>query len=212
MKNKIDLPKISEPALLPPQHVEALQTKEEYSGCLISDTQFQYQEADKVSFDKVFFKNVTVSDSSLCGMELTDVIFENCDLSNVNFSEAFVHRTEFRQCKMIGTDFTRARFQHVRVIGSICDFASFRFGTLKLLSFEQCSLVSSDYYQSTFQKVSFAECKIDQAVMAGVKLRDTDLSDCEFTGLQVDIEDLPGCIISADQAASFAGLLGLVIK
>ncbi|WP_310831757.1 pentapeptide repeat-containing protein [Paenibacillus pedocola] len=212
MKDKIDLPKISDPALLPPQQIDLLETKEEYSNCLISDVQFEYQEADKVSFDKVFFKNVIISNSSLRGIELTDVIFENCDLSNVNFSEAFVHRTEFRQCKMIGTDFTRARFQNVRVIGSICDFASFRFGNLKLISFEQSSLVSADYYQSIFQKVSFEECKIDQAVMAGVRLKDTDLSSCEFTGLLVDIEDLPGCIISADQAASFAGLLGLVIK
>lgn len=212
MKDKIDLPKISDPALLPPQLIDALQTKEEYSSCLISDTHFEYQEADKVSFDKVYFKNVTFSDSTLRGIELTDVIFESCDLSNVNFSEAFVHRTEFRQCKMIGTDFNRSRFQNVRVIDSICDFASFRFGNLKLLSFEQSSLISSDYYQAGFQKVSFEECKIDQAVMAGVKLKDTDLSDCEFTGLHVDIEDLPGCIISADQAASFAGLLGLVIK
>ncbi|MNI84300.1 hypothetical protein D3C73_1411910 [compost metagenome] len=100
----------------------------------------------------------------------------------------------------------------MRIIDCISDFASFRFGNLKLTSFEQSSLISSDYYQAAFQKVSFTECKLDQAVLAGVKLKDTDLSDCEFTGLQVDAEDLPGCIISADQAASFAGLLGLIIK
>ncbi|WP_342564648.1 pentapeptide repeat-containing protein [Paenibacillus sp. FSL R7-0345] len=209
---KIEFPKIPDPALLPPQHIDALQTKEEYSRCQISDIQLEYQEAEKVSFDKVLFKNVTISESTLRAIELTDVVFENCDLSNVDFSEAFVHRTEFRQCKMIGTDFTRARFQNVSVIDSLCDFSSFRFGKLKLIGFSQCSLNSADYYQADFQKVSFEDCTIDQAVMAGVKLKDTDLSSCEFSGLQVDIEDLPGCIISADQAASFAGLLGLVIK
>ncbi|MBY0014427.1 pentapeptide repeat-containing protein [Paenibacillus typhae] len=210
--DKIETPKITDAALLPLQPIDALQTKEEYSRCQISDIQLEYQEAEKVSFDKVLFKNVIISESSLRAIELTDVIFENCDLSNVNFSEAFIHRTEFRQCKMIGTDFTRARFQNVSVINSLCDFASFRFSKLKLTAFGQCSLNSADYYQADFQKVAFEDCKIDQAVMAGVRLKDTDLSSCEFTGLLVDLEDLPGCIISADQAASFAGLLGLVIK
>ncbi|MEK4062992.1 MULTISPECIES: pentapeptide repeat-containing protein [unclassified Paenibacillus] len=212
MNHKIDPPKIADPLSLPVQQVFSLESKEEFSLCAISDTFIEYQEASKVSFDKVLFKNVTITESTLRAVELTDVIFENCDLSNVDFSEAFIHRTEFKLCKMIGTDFTRARFQNVRVTDCIGDFASFRFGNFKQTAFENSSLNSADFYQSAFNKMSFSVCKIDQAVMAGSKLRDIDLSDCEFSGLNVDIEDLPGCIISADQAASFAGLLGLVIK
>lgn len=49
-------------------------------------------------------------------------------------------------------------------------------------------------------------------MLSGSKLNGIDLSDCEFDGLQVDIEDLNGRIISPHQASSFVGLLGLVIK
>lgn len=212
MNYKIDPPKIADPLSLPAQQVFSLESKDEFNLCAISDTLIEYQEASRVSFDKVLFKNVTITESTLRSVELTDVIFENCDLSNVNFSEAFVHRTEFRQCKLIGTDFTRARFQNVRVMDCIADFASFRFGNFKQTAFENSSLTSADFYQCSFNKMLFTACKLDQAVMAGTKLKDIDLSDCEFSGLNVDTEDLPGCIISADQAASFAGLLGLVIK
>jgi uncharacterized protein YjbI with pentapeptide repeats len=212
MNNKIEQPRIPEPGLLLPQQIHSLASKDEFSRCLIAGDLIEYQEASKVSFDKVIFKNVTITESSLHGIELTDVIFEHCDLSNVDFSDAFMHRTEFRDCRMIGTDFTRARFQNVSVIGCIGEFAVFRFANFKGASFERSSLVSADYYQSTLNGLYFTECNLDQATLAGCKLRDIDLSDCEFAGLMVDLKDLDGCIISADQAASFAGLLGLVIK
>ncbi len=53
---------------------------------------------------------------------------------------------------------------------------------------------------------------MDQANLSGSKLEGIDLSDCEFDGLMVEIEDLKGCTISHSQASSFVGLLGLVIK
>ncbi|MFD2875609.1 pentapeptide repeat-containing protein [Paenibacillus rhizoplanae] len=73
-------------------------------------------------------------------------------------------------------------------------------------------MVSADYYQSTLKDLYFSECNLEQATLAGCKLKGVDLSECEFIGLLVDLQDLEGCIISAEQAASFAGLLGLVIK
>jgi uncharacterized protein YjbI with pentapeptide repeats len=76
----------------------------------------------------------------------------------------------------------------------------------------ECSLVSGDFFQATPQKLEFTECNIDQALLSGVKLKGMDLSDCNFDSLHVDIEDLDGCIISDAQAASFVGLLGLIVK
>lgn len=212
MSNKIEQPRIPEPELLLPQQIHSLASKDEFSRCLISGSLIEYQDAARVSFDKTIFKNVTIAESSLNGIELTDVIFDHCDLSNVDFSDAFIHRTAFRDCRLIGTDFTRARFQNVSVIGCIGEFAVFRFVSFKGVSFERSSLISADYYQSSLNGLYFSECNLDQATLAGCRLKDIDLSDCEFTGLTVDLQDLNGCIISAEQAASFAGLLGLVIK
>jgi len=212
MNFKIDSPKITAPDTLLPEQIYSLHNKDEFSRSCISDTVIDNQEASKVSFDQVIFKNVTILESSLTGIELMDVIFERCDLSNVDFTNAIIHRTEFRSCKLIGTDFTRGRFQNVRVVDCIGDFSTFRLANLKQVSFENSSLTSSDYYEANFQKVNFSECKIDQATLSGTKLNGIDLSDCDFSGLIVDIQDLQGCIISAQQAASFVGLMGLVIK
>lgn len=212
MNFKITSPKITDADLLLPKQILSLRTKDEISCCSISDTTIEHQDAHKVSFDQVIFKNVTITESSLTGIELMDVIFDHCDLSNVDFTNAIIHRTEFRNCKLIGTDFTRGRFQNVYVKDCLGDFATFRLTNLKQVAFDDSLLRNSDYYQSSFQKVAFSRCNIDQAMLAGTKLGGMDLSDCEFSGLVVDIQDLEGCIISPQQAVSFVGLLGLVIK
>lgn len=212
MKSKLEQPKI--PSDLPDisDRMHALMTKDEFSHGCIEDITIHSQEAARVSFEKIVFRNVTIAESSLPDAELTDVIFEKCDLSNVDFAGIFLHRTEFRNCKLMGTDFTKSRLQHVSFLSCLSDYALFRFANFKQVEFEDCSLVSADYYQSSLNKTSFIRCKIDQAILSGVKLKGIDLSDCDFDELMVEIDDLRGCIISAGQASTFAGLLGLVIK
>jgi uncharacterized protein YjbI with pentapeptide repeats len=212
MKPKIDPPQIPDNLPNLTEEVTSLRSKDEFHLGSISDVIIDNQDAGKVSFDKVRFRNVTVTESSLAGIELTDVIFEKCDLSNVCLTDSFFHRTEFRTCKLLGTDFTKSRFQNVRFIGCAADYAAFRFANFKQAAFEDCSLISADYFHSVFHKTSFNACHIDQANMSGAKLEGIDLSDCEFGGLIVEIEDLNGCIISPRHASSFVGLLGLIIK
>jgi uncharacterized protein YjbI with pentapeptide repeats len=80
------------------------------------------------------------------------------------------------------------------------------------VSFEDCSLISADYYTSIFKKILFTRCNMDQAYMIGSKLTGVDLSDCTFDQLNVEIQDLDGCIISSHQASSFVGLMGMIIR
>jgi uncharacterized protein YjbI with pentapeptide repeats len=212
MKPKIEAPKIPDNLTPWGRDILSLQPKDEFRLFSISDMVLEGQEAAKVSFEKAVFKNVTVTDSSLTGLELTDVVFDKCDLSNVCLTDSFFHRTEFRHCKLIGTDFTRSRFQNVRFVGCSGDYSAFRFCKFKQAAFENNSLISADYFHSALQKTWFTECRIDQANLSGVNLEGIDLSDCEFDGLKVEIEDLNGCIIAPHQASSFAGLLGLIMK
>ena len=50
------------------------------TDCTISDV-----EIERPDFSKMWFKNVLFQNVSFENVELTDVVFENCDLSNVNF-------------------------------------------------------------------------------------------------------------------------------
>lgn len=81
MNNKIEPPRIPDPGLLTPQDIHTLASKDEFSRCLFEGALIEYQEATRVAFDKTIFKNVTITESSLQRIELTDVIFDHCDLS-----------------------------------------------------------------------------------------------------------------------------------
>lgn len=137
---------------------------------------------------------------------------DKCDLSNVCLADSFLHRTEFRHCRLVGTDFTGSRFQHVRFLDCAGDYAAFRFAHFKQAAFANSSWVGADFFHADLHKTLFTACHIDQAIFSGCKLAGIDLSDCAFSGLIVEIEDLNGCIISQRHASSFVGLLGLITK
>ena len=96
---KIETPKIPKeiPAITLPN--EEMQPEDSFHTGLISDCIIDNQSAYKVAFDKVIFRNVTFTRISMKDIELTDVIFEKCDLSNVDFGEATIHRTELETAK-----------------------------------------------------------------------------------------------------------------
>lgn len=179
---------------------------------MIVDCVIEDQEANKVTFDKIIFKNVTFTESTLTGVELTDVIFEQCDLSNVDFSDAIIHRTEFKDCKMIGTNLSSGTLRNVLFDSCIADYATFRYANTKQVFIQDSSLCKTDFSFSKSQKIELFRSNIDLAQFSGTELDGIDLSDCEFNGLGVDVTNLQGCTISREQAYIFANLFRLIVK
>ena len=44
---------------------------------------------------------------------MTDIIFENCDLSNINFPYSSLYRVEFINCKLTGCNFNDSTLKSV---------------------------------------------------------------------------------------------------
>jgi len=189
-----------------------IQSRDMFEVGMIQDTVIEHQHANKVIFDKIVFKNVTFLESSLTGIELTDVIFENCDLSNIDFSNAIIHRTQFKECKMIGINLTDATLRNVLFEHCLADYATFRLSNSKAVVFAASSLLGSDFCFCTFNKVELHGVELDQAQFTATKLKGVDLSDSQFGSLGVDVDQIKGCIISREQAYVFAGLLGLIVN
>ncbi|WP_342555918.1 pentapeptide repeat-containing protein [Paenibacillus sp. FSL R7-0652] len=208
---KIEKPKLQQ-QLLEAEPVYALESKTEYKDRLIENIALDLQEVSKVSFENVLFRHVTILESTLEHCEFTDVRFEHCDFSNVNLQDSFMHRTQWLNCKLVGTDFSGSRWQNVSVLQSICDYSSFRFAHLKQVEYAECSLAGADFAYLKLQKIALSLCKMDQVIFTGTAMKGMDLSDCDFDALLLTLEDLAGCAIAPHQAASFVGLMGLIIK
>ncbi|RTE08902.1 pentapeptide repeat-containing protein [Paenibacillus whitsoniae] len=209
---KIEQPKL--PADMPPLVLkeERMEPEDSFHTGIISQCDIDNQRAYKVAFDKIIFRNVTFSRISMKEIELTDVIFEKCDLSNVDFGTATIHRTEFRDCKIMGMNLSDATIRNTGFYNCLGDYLTLRMANLKQVLFHQCSLIGADFYEATVQKIALEDCKLDQAQLSGVKLEGIDLSTNSFARLGVNVENLRGCIISREQAAVFANLIGLQLK
>tara|TARA_B100000965_G_scaffold345281_1_gene315967 strand:+ start:105 stop:761 length:657 start_codon:yes stop_codon:yes gene_type:complete len=183
-----------------------------FKDVYVSDCTIENEAARHVSFNGVVFKNVNFKELELSSLDLTDVRFEDCDLSNVNFSGAIIHRVEFINCKLMGINLSDAALQNIRIDKCNGRFAFMRFSQLKKVIIEESILESSDFQNSKFNKVELVNCNFRLSQMSGTSLAGIDLSSCNVEGLGIRIEDVKGAIISPLQAVDFAKLLGMEIK
>ncbi|KQY83383.1 hypothetical protein ASD24_14015 [Paenibacillus sp. Root52] len=209
---KLALPKL--PRQLEAVPVEVLQLHDEQTieQGLYENGSLSGCEANKVLMEKVHFKHVVFEDMALPGVEITDAIFEHCDLSNANWSEAIIHRATFLHCKMVGLDLLGSTLRNVRFSECLAEYATLRFANLKQVEIELSSFAHADFYSATLSKIRLEQNNIDKAQFSSTPLNGIDISTCEFHNLGVTMEDLQGCIISAPQAILFTKIFGLVVK
>ena len=65
---------------------------------------------------------------------------------------------------------------------------------------------------TTLKSVAFADCDLTRATIHQTPMKGVDLRTCRLDGLTVDIPDLRGMIVTQEQAAELALLLGLEIR
>lgn len=214
--------KAEKPKILPPKiplQLEKIDLSQEqlendfiYSLGSICDCTLGNGSAEHGTFEKMTMRNVNFENSSLPFLELTDVVFENCNLSNGIFSGAVIHRVVFRNCKMIGMNLSDSTLRNVLFENCNGNYAFFRFSNLGQVRFQNCQLQNADFASSHFSQIDFDDSNLVLAQMSGTKLRGVDFSAADIEGLGCSTEDLVGAIIAPYQAVSLAKKMGLVIK
>ncbi|WP_257348741.1 pentapeptide repeat-containing protein [Pseudalkalibacillus decolorationis] len=211
VSTKLQSPKV--PAELSPISLEEEIHHERYFQMgIVNDCEITGESIEKLCFEKVVFKNVTFQDVSFRFNDLTDVVFDKCDLSNADFGDAIVHRVEMKECKMLGMNLSGSTLRNVLFDECIGKLAAFGYSDCKNVKFQASYLCNADFYEAKFKNVAFDQCDLNEANLSGTILKGIDLSTCSFEKLTISIEKLEGCIISNEQAIGFAKALGLVIK
>ncbi|MYL43488.1 pentapeptide repeat-containing protein [Virgibacillus massiliensis] len=167
---------------------------------------------EHVRFEEVYLKKVTLSQSRLSFSRWTDVIFNGCDLSNVDFQDAYFNRVAFHNCKLAGADFDQANFQDVQFIECEAPYCLFNQTLLRDMAFRQCLLKGANFMEVQFDNVQFGYSVIQDVTFTGSSLASIDLSNCQFRTIHLTGEELRGAIISAEQAVSFIELFGVQVK
>ena len=143
---------------------------------------------------------------------LTDVLFENCDLSNVDLSGSVLFRVEFRACKLMGTNLSDGVLNNVLFRHCNARYMNLSMGRLKQVLFAHGDMQGSALESCRLEAVAFDTCSLVEAEFSRTSLKGIDLTSSRLEGLRLGVGDLRGMIVSPVQALDLTRYLGLVVK
>lgn len=143
-----------------------------------------------------------------------NTVFQDCELSAGNFSGGWFTQCAFERCKGVGANFAESRLRHV-----LLKDCHFRYANFTSSQLDACTAEDTDLSEAFFAECKLADCllhraKLTRAEFFHTPLHGLDFRDSNIEGLCVSAEgrELAGAVVSYDQAASLARLLGLEIR
>lgn len=155
-------------------------------------------------YESTEFRSCTFDDIS--GVNLTDCLFNACNLSNASVSKAKAQDVTFKDCKLIGINFYQLLDfgLSLHFEGCMLDYASFDNKKLNSSSFKNCRLHGVNFTKTDLSKVSMENCDLMDAVFSGTDLRGMDFTSNTNFSLDPQINLVKKTVFAS---ATLAGLL-----
>ncbi len=168
----------------------------------------------ELGFEQVVFENCRFMDCSFARGSFVDVQFKSCDLSNNDFSKSYFCRCEFQAIKGVGTNFNNSKFKDIVFNNCNCNYAAFDSVRIERFLIDRSSFNESFFTSAFVRSVELRDSRLIGASFFRTPLKDIDFTSCILSNITVsdDKSELRGAIVTLDQAAELAKLLGVVIR
>jgi uncharacterized protein YjbI with pentapeptide repeats len=200
------------PKHLDPRVITALAASDAIEQCRIDGCALGEIAAPRVRFDAVRIVGGTLAASKLAELAWIDVACERCDLSMIVWPGAKLTRVEVRGCRMTGAKLVEGELESVRFVDCQLDYAMFADTRFRQVTFESCRLEEADFRGADLTGTSFVSCELRGADLGRAKLQGADVSSSRCSEIRVAAGDVRGLVVSREQAAALAKLLGLVVR
>ncbi len=151
--------------------------EEHFTKLDITDSQI-----DNTEFEECEFSDCDLSHSVFKGCKFINCRFTRCNLSLIKIPQSRFAETTFRECKMVGIDWTRAQW------------SSYQFHPE--LKFYQCILNDSSFLGLNLHEVVMEECKAHDVDLRETQLNNAHLTYCDFTHSLFGRTNLSGADLS----------------
>lgn len=165
-------------------------------------------------FERCEFSGCRLTGCDLSGATFLDVSFKNCDLSGVRADSVYFCRCSWQGVKAMGAVLTDCRLVHM--VLTDCNLRSVN---LTGASIEQAHFAGTDFTESYFSECRHKYLTVDKDVFVKTSFFKTSLSGLDFTtsrfeGVTVSAEggELKGAVVSVEQAADLAKVLGVIVR
>jgi uncharacterized protein YjbI with pentapeptide repeats len=119
------------------------------------------------------------SGESFAGGTLRDCVCESCNFSNADFTDTKLQTVVFRECKLLGVDFSKCSKFLFKIEFENCTISQTVFSRLDLggMSFAGSRIIECDFLDTNLRKCSF-----ENADLSGSVFRNADLREASFVG------------------------------
>lgn len=146
---------------------------------------------------------VNLAEARLGSLSLSDVAFEDTDLSNAVLPETIARRVELVRCRVVGVQLSLAQAADLYVQDCKFDYATIRIARVKNPAvFFGCSFRET-LFVGDLSNVVFAECEFNGAEFEVTRATDCDLRRSRLADVR-GLLSLRGAKITHDQALSVA--------
>jgi uncharacterized protein YjbI with pentapeptide repeats len=147
---------------------------------------------------------------------LSDCVLERCDLANVVFHRARLHRVAFVDCRLVGADFSdESWLEDVSFTGCTLDMATFDTATLKRVMFQRCRLEGAAFGGARLERVAFPESDLARCDFTGAHAPGgagaIDLRSALLSTASLDVRLLRALTICPEDSATVAAALGITV-
>jgi uncharacterized protein YjbI with pentapeptide repeats len=161
---------------------------------------------DRLDLKESELRGVTLEAARPLELRLRDVVFRDCDLSNIEGRRGGLARVAVSDSRMIGLGLAEAKLLDVAVLDSMLSLASFAFSELRDVLFERVNLREASFMEARLENVSFIDCQLEGADFRGVRLK-----SCVMRGSTLEsvtgVESLRGLTMPWADVVSSAGAL-----
>jgi uncharacterized protein YjbI with pentapeptide repeats len=143
---------------------------------IISNINFSTQKSERDEYENCEFVNCIFSDISL--LSFINCSFKACNLSNCKVNNSKLQDVLFSDCKLLGINFSQAKDFAFTLFCKNCnmDYVSFDKKKLNKSVFENCKMHNANFTQADLTKIKFINCDLLEAHFA-----QTNLGGVDFT-------------------------------
>ena len=99
------------------QAAHSVETQEPLSGLLVEHALLTGADLSGLTLEGVRFQGCRFLECDCSHWEMTDVVFQDCDLSGSTFADGIWCRVALEDCRALGTAFQQCGLQHVSFRG-----------------------------------------------------------------------------------------------
>ncbi len=143
---------------------------------IVKNFDSEVEELHRDNFEQVEFTNCTFS--NLAGITFIDCVFQDCNLSNATVANARFSDVIFINCKLTGINFSESKdfgFS-IQLDNCILDYAIFERKKPVKSTFSNCKIHGADFTQADLSKCKFHNCDFWDAIFANTNVAGVDFT------------------------------------